>query len=56
MNTLNMASMAATGGGWQMGIGMGFHGLIWLTILLAIGTVVWLFARAVGRAVINRHQ
>ncbi len=56
MNTLNMTSMAATGGGWEMGAGMGFHSLVWLILLLAAGSVVWLLARTVGHAVINRRQ
>ncbi len=56
MNTLNMTSMTATGGGWEMGAGMGFHGLIWLTLLLAAGTVVWILARTAGRVLVNRHK
>ncbi len=56
MNTLNMTSMTATGGGWEMGAGMGFHGLAWLIILLAAGSVVWLVARTAGHALISRHK
>ncbi len=56
MNTLNMTSMTATGGGWEMGAGMGFHGLIWLILLLATGTVIWLLARAAGHALVSRRK
>ncbi len=56
MNTLNTASMTATGGGWEMGAGMGFHGLAWLILLLAAGSVVWILARTAGNAVIRTYQ
>jgi hypothetical protein len=56
MNTLDMTSTMATGGIWGTGAGMVFHGLIWLTFLLAVGTAAWLLARAAGRVIINRRQ
>ena len=56
MNTLNMTSMTGTGGGWEMGAGMGFHGLTWLILLLATGAAIWLLARTVGYVLVNRRK
>ncbi len=56
MNTLNMTSMTATGGGWEMGASMGFHGLVWLAVFLAIGTAGWLIARTAGHALVSRRK
>ena len=56
MNTLNRTSMTGAGGGWEMGAGMGFHGLTWLILLLATGAAIWLLARTVGYVLVNRRK